>query len=60
MRDSADFDDYRVTRRGKKRGKFHDDEATFLDRQGRVHARVSVDFPKEFGGYLSVPLQQRG
>ena len=32
------------------------DEATFLDRQGRVHARVSVDFPKEFGCYLDVPL----
>jgi RIO kinase 1 len=25
MRDSADFDDYGVTRRGKKRGKFYDD-----------------------------------
>ncbi len=35
-----------------------DDEAEFLDRQGRVHARVSIDFVKEFGGYLSVPLQQ--
>jgi ureidoglycolate lyase len=34
----------------------HDDEATFLDRQGRVHARVSVDFPKEFGCYLAVSL----
>ena len=34
----------------------HDDDATFLDRQGRVHARVSVDFPKEFGCYLAVPL----
>jgi ureidoglycolate lyase len=34
----------------------HDDEASFLDRQGRVHARVSVDFPKEFGCYLAVPL----
>jgi ureidoglycolate lyase len=33
-----------------------DDRATLLDRQGRVHARVSVDFPKEFGCYLSVPL----
>jgi ureidoglycolate lyase len=33
------------------------DEAAFLDRQGRVHARVSVDLPKEFGCYLSVPLQ---
>jgi ureidoglycolate lyase len=34
----------------------HADEACFLDRQGRVHARVSVDFPKEFGCYLAVPL----
>lgn len=33
-----------------------DDTARLLDRQGRVHARISVDFPKEFGGYLSVPL----
>jgi len=28
----------------------------FLDRQGRVHARVSCDFGAEFGVYLSVPL----
>jgi ureidoglycolate lyase len=33
-----------------------DDEAEFLDRQGRVHARVSVDFVKEFGCYLAMPL----
>jgi hypothetical protein len=33
-----------------------DDHAQFLDRQGRVHARVSVDFPKEFGCYLVSPL----
>jgi ureidoglycolate lyase len=33
-----------------------DDHAEFLDRQGRVHARVSVDFPKEFGCYLAIPL----
>lgn len=32
------------------------DNAALLDRQGRVHARVSVDFPKEFGCYLTVPL----
>ncbi|HEX4739702.1 MAG TPA: ureidoglycolate lyase [Caulobacteraceae bacterium] len=32
------------------------DQAAFHDRQGRVHARVSVDFAKEFGCYLSVPL----
>ena len=38
----------------------HDDEASFLDRQGRVHARVSVDFPKEFGCYLAVSLQAPG
>jgi ureidoglycolate lyase len=36
----------------------HADEAKFFDRQGRVHARVSVDFPKEFGCYLSVPLSR--
>jgi hypothetical protein len=29
----------------------------FLDRQGRVHARVSVDFPREFGCLLEAPLQ---
>ena len=28
----------------------------FLDRQGRVHGRVSCDFGEEFGVYLSVPL----
>jgi hypothetical protein len=33
-----------------------DDQGQLLDRQGRVHARISVDFAKEFGGYLSVPL----
>lgn len=33
-----------------------EDHSRFLDRQGRVHARVSVDFAKEFGGYLSVGL----
>lgn len=33
-----------------------DDHARFLDRQGRVHARVSVDFVREFGRYLSMPL----
>ena len=31
--------------------------AVLLDRQGRVHARVSVDFPKEFGCYLVTPLR---
>jgi ureidoglycolate lyase len=33
-----------------------EDRAEFLDRQGRVHARVSVDFAKEFGCYLEIPL----
>jgi ureidoglycolate lyase len=32
------------------------DDSAFRDRQGRVHARVSVDFAKEFGCYLAVPL----
>jgi ureidoglycolate lyase len=35
-----------------------DDRAEFLDRQGRVHARVSVDFAKEFGCYLAVPMRR--
>ena len=30
--------------------------ATFDDRQGRVHACVSVDFVGEFGVYVAVPL----
>ncbi|KAH8690455.1 RmlC-like cupin domain-containing protein [Talaromyces proteolyticus] len=34
-----------------------DDHSRFLDRQGRVHARVSVNFAKEFGGYISIPLR---
>jgi hypothetical protein len=29
----------------------------FFDRQGKVHARVSVDFGKEFGVYPLVPLR---
>lgn len=29
----------------------------FFDRQGAVHARVSVDFPREFGCLLEVDLQ---
>ncbi|KAL1884437.1 hypothetical protein Plec18167_002025 [Paecilomyces lecythidis] len=37
-----------------------DDEGRLIDKQGRVHARVSVDFVKEFGGYLSVPLHPVG
>ena len=35
-----------------------DDEAQFLDRQGRVHARVSVNFVEEFGCYLGAPLRR--
>ena len=34
------------------------DSQRFLDRQGRVHARVSCDFGAEFGVYLSVPLKR--
>jgi len=34
------------------------DHAEFLDRQGRVHARVYVDFVKEFGCYLAAPLRR--
>ena len=29
----------------------------FFDRQGAVHARVSVDFPREFGCLLEAPLR---
>lgn len=32
------------------------DAQRFLDRQGRVHARVSADIGQEFGHYLAVPL----
>jgi ureidoglycolate lyase len=35
-----------------------DDQAEFLDRQGRVHARVSVNFVEEFGCYLGAPLRR--
>ena len=35
-----------------------DDEAEFLDCQGRVHARVSVNFVTEFGCYLGAPLRR--
>ncbi len=34
-----------------------EDNQRFLDRQGRVHARVSCDFGSEFGVYLSCPLR---
>jgi ureidoglycolate lyase len=35
-----------------------EDNQRFLDRQGRVHARVSCDIGEEFGVYLSVPLRR--
>ncbi len=35
-----------------------EDEQRFLDRQGRVHARISCDRGEEFGVYLSVPLKR--
>jgi ureidoglycolate lyase len=35
-----------------------DEYAKLLDRQGRVHARVSVDFAQEFGCYLAVPMKR--
>ena len=34
-----------------------EDHQRFLDRQGKVHARVSCDFGEEFGIYLKVPLR---
>ena len=30
----------------------------FFDKQGAVHARVSVDFPREFNCLLEVPLEK--
>jgi len=33
-----------------------ENEQRFLDRQGRVHARISCDIGEEFGVYLAVPL----
>ena len=33
-----------------------EDNQRFLDRQGKVHARVSCDIGQEFGVYLSCPL----
>ncbi|MDH3467040.1 MAG: ureidoglycolate lyase [Gammaproteobacteria bacterium] len=35
-----------------------EDKQRFLDRQGKVHARVSCDIGDEFGVYLSVPLRR--
>ncbi|MEX0365380.1 MAG: ureidoglycolate lyase [Ruegeria sp.] len=34
-----------------------EDQQRFLDRQGRVHARVSADIGQEFGVYLACPLR---
>jgi len=34
------------------------DSARFYDKQGRVHARVSCDFGKEFGVLISIPLTE--
>ena len=36
------------------------ERAIFDDKQGRVHACVAVDFIREFGCYLEVPLQVPG
>ncbi len=36
-----------------------EDTQRFLDRQGRVHARISCDIGREFGVYLSVPLRRQ-
>jgi len=33
------------------------DHARFRDRQGKVHARISVDFVKEFGCFLAAPMR---
>ena len=33
-------------------------EQSFRDRQGKVHARVSCNFAREFGVFLSVPLRR--
>ena len=34
------------------------DKQSFFDKQGAVHARVSVDFPKEFKCLLEIPLER--
>jgi hypothetical protein len=35
-----------------------DDKAEFLDKQGKVHARINCHIDREFGGYLAVPLRR--
>ena len=34
------------------------DEGRFFDKQGKVHARISCDFTKEFNSLLQVPLRR--
>lgn len=34
------------------------ENSRFYDQQGKVHARVSCDFAREFGVFLSIPLRQ--
>ncbi|MHC4067540.1 MAG: ureidoglycolate lyase, partial [Planctomycetota bacterium] len=34
------------------------EKASFDDKQGKVHARISVNFLEEFGALLSVPLRR--
>ena len=65
MRDSADSDDYGVTRRGKKRGKFRYDEATYEKRnrhQPKLAAEDAHDeptaFPKATGGRPGINQHQ--
>src|SRR5580698_8539968 len=43
MRDSADSGDYGVNRRGKKRGKFDDDEAAFAKRNRHLPRLAAED-----------------
>jgi RIO kinase 1 len=43
MRDSAHFDDYGVTRRGKKRGRFDEDEPAFAKRDRHRKRLQSLD-----------------
>src|SRR5580692_8261193 len=43
MRDSADSDDYGVTRRGRKRGKFNDDEPGYAKRERHLPKLAAED-----------------
>ena len=49
MRYSAESDDYGVTRRGKKRGKF-DDQYTFAKRDRHLQRLVAADANDETDG----------